>query len=90
MNAKVEKAVLSKIDESISQSAEIRKIQESLRGIPEAGEAPFAFGLVIGRIYNSFHYQTRRILGRNATDAEFLEFVQIISKNVNRIRQAYP
>jgi hypothetical protein len=89
VDALVEKAVLSKIDETISCAAEIRKIQESLKVIPEAKEVTFAFGIAVGRIYNSFHYQTRRILGRNATDAEFSEFVQVLSNNASRIRRAY-
>lgn len=89
MNAMVEKAIISKIDESIAHVSEIRRIQANLKAIPEASEATFAFGIAVGRIYNSFHYQTRRLLGRSATDTEFSEFVQILSENANRLRQAY-
>ena len=35
-------------------------------------------GIVVGRIYNSFYYQTRRILGREPTDVEFQEFLDMI------------
>jgi hypothetical protein len=87
MDARVKKAVLSKIDEAVAFATEIRQIQESLESIPGSAEPDFAFGIAIGRVYNSFHYQTRRILGRNATDAEFSEFLQILSKNADRIRK---
>lgn len=88
MDARVRKAVSSKIAEAISSAREIRQIQSSLNAIPGTQATDFAFGLAIGRIYNSFHYQTRRILGRNATDEEFAEFLQILSKNADKIRQA--
>ena len=83
------KAVSSKIDEAIISASEIRRIQESLKTIPGAQRSDFAFGIAVGRIYNSFHYQTRRILGRNATDAEFAEFLQMLSHNAGRIREAF-
>ena len=38
-------------------------------------------GIIIGRLYNSFYYQTRRIMKRDPTHNEFLEFVEIIKKN---------
>lgn len=78
---------MSKIDETVVSADEIRQIQDSLKAIPGANEVDFAFGIAIGRIYNSFHYQTRRILGRNATDKEFSEFLKILLKSAHRIRE---
>ncbi|HEX9677346.1 hypothetical protein [Nitrososphaera sp.] len=88
MDARVRKAVSSKIDEAIASAGEIRQIQSSLKAIPEAQNADFVFGIAVGRIYNSFHYQTRRVLGRDATDEEFAQFLEILSKSAGRIRQA--
>lgn len=88
MDGRVKGAVLSKIDEVITSADEIKQIQHSLEVIPGTGKVDFAFGIAIGRIYNSFHYQTRRLLGRNATDAEFSEFLQILSKSAGKIREA--
>jgi hypothetical protein len=68
MDARVRKAVLGKIDETVSNIDEIAKIQKSLGNIPVGSQDDFAFGIAIGRIYNSFHYQTRRALKRNATE----------------------
>jgi hypothetical protein len=42
----------------------------------------------MGRIYNSFHYQTRRALKRNATEEEFAEFLDILAKRADAIRNA--
>ena len=88
IDARVKKAVLGKIDETVSNTGEIKKIQENLGRIPVDNRDDFAFGIAIGRIYNSFHYQTRRALKRNATEAEFAEFLDILAKKAGEIRQA--
>jgi hypothetical protein len=88
MDARVEKAILAKIDEAISGTDEIAKIQQSLAHIPVGSQDDFAFGIAIGRIYNSFHYQTRRVLKRNTTEGEFAEFLDILAKKASEIRGA--
>jgi|GEM_PF-124370 len=88
MDARVKKAILAKIDETISGKNEIAKIQQSLGHIPVGSQDDFAFGIAIGRIYNSFHYQTRRALERNATDKEFAEFLDILAEKAGKIRNA--
>jgi hypothetical protein len=88
MDIRVKKAVLAKIDEAISSADEISKIQQSLLHIPVGSQDDFAFGIAMGRIYNSFHYQTRRTLKRNATDEEFAEFLDILAKRAEYIKKA--
>lgn len=88
MDARVRKAILAKIDEAISNMSEVIRIRESLAGIPVDDEDDFEFGIAIGRIYNSFHYQTRRILKRNATEEEFMDFLAILSDRSQEIRNA--
>jgi hypothetical protein len=88
MDARVKKAVLAKIQETISSTDEISKIQETLCHIPVFSLDDFAFGIAIGRIYNSFHYQTRRALKRNATPEEFAEFLDILAKKAEAIKNA--
>lgn len=88
MDARVKKAVIEKIDEAVSSAGEISKIRQSLGRIPVDSPDDFAFGIAIGRIYNSFHYQTRRALKRNATEAEFAEFLDILAKRAGEIRKA--
>jgi hypothetical protein len=88
MHARVRKAVLEKIDETVSNTDEIAKIQQSLGHIPVGSQDDFAFGIAIGRVYNSFHYQTRRALKRNATEDEFAEFLCILAHRAGEIRKA--
>lgn len=88
MDPRVKDAIMSKIDEAISNAGEVYKIQSSL-GIVAGGSGDFAYGVAVGRIYNSFHYQTRRVLGRNATDTEFSEFLSVLSSRAPEIRRAF-
>lgn len=87
MDARIRKAVLDKIDGTVSNIDEILKIRKSLGHIPVDSQDDFAFGIAIGRIYNSFHYQTRRALKRNATEEEFVEFLGILAKRAGEIRK---
>jgi hypothetical protein len=89
MDDRVKKAVLAKIQETISSTDEISKIQQMLLcHIPVTSLDDFVFGIAIGRIYNSFHYQTRRALKRNATKEEFAEFLDILAKRADTIKNA--
>ena len=88
MDARVRRAVLAKINETLSNVDEISRIIQSLDHIPMGCQHDFAFGMAIGRIYNSFHYQTRRVLKRNASENEFAEFLGILAKKTNKIRKA--
>ena len=89
MDGRVKKAVLAKIQETISSTDEISKIQQMLLcHVPVTSLDDFAFGIAIGRIYNSFHYQTRRTLKRNATKEEFAEFLDILATRANAIKNA--
>ena len=88
MEGRVKKSILNKIDETLSKVDEISGIVESLNQIPVKDKNDFAFGIAIGRIYNSFHYQTRRALNRNATQDEFHEFLDILSIKAADIMKA--
>jgi hypothetical protein len=86
MDARVKESVLAKIDETIASIDEVIKIQEILWDIPVKSYEDFLLGIALGRIYNSFHYQTRRALKRNATKEEFAEFVEILATRADEIR----
>ena len=80
--------MLEKIDETLSNADEISQIVKSLDLIPVESRSDFVLGIAIGRVYNSFHYQTRRALKRNATEEEFAEFLRILAKNAGEIRKS--
>lgn len=88
LNAKVRKVVLDKINETISNAREISQIAQTLTHVSIENESDFALGIAIGRVYNSFHYQTRRALRRNATEEEFDEFLDILAKKTPELRKA--
>ena len=71
-----------KIQETISNKNEIKQLLQSLSSVGESKS--FVLGIIIGRIYNSFYYQSKRILNREPTDKEFQEFVKLVkSKKSN-------
>ena len=42
----------------------------------------FSSGMMIGRLFNSFYYQHRRILKRSSNDMEFNEFLEFLKKRL--------
>ncbi|HMK32857.1 MAG TPA: hypothetical protein VK431_04455 [Nitrosopumilaceae archaeon] len=84
MNPQVEEKINQKIKEVAEKSDEIFKIINSLKELRNHSDS-FGYGIAIGRLYNSFYYQCRRILKRNPTTEEFLEFVNILNKRQNEI-----
>lgn len=79
MNDNLKDIIEQKIDSTFERLDEIIKITESLDKLSVKDNA-FAFGIIIGRLYNSFFYQCRRILKRDPTEQEFLEFLKILKK----------
>ncbi len=83
MDKRLEQKINEKILETLENINEIHQLAGSLdvRGESES----FQYGLVVGRLYNSFYYQCRRILKRDPTKDEFLEFLQILRKRETEI-----
>jgi len=72
------KKIDQKIQETISNKDEIKQLIKSLSSIDDSKS--FALGITVGRIYNSFYYQSKRILNREPTKDEFEEFLKFIQK----------
>ena len=70
------KKIEQKIQETISNKDGIKQLIQSLSNIDDSKS--FALGIAVGRIYNSFYYQSKRILNREPTKEEFKEFLEII------------
>ncbi|MDE1872930.1 MAG: hypothetical protein KGH99_05585 [Thaumarchaeota archaeon] len=84
MNSQLEEKVNQKIKEVTGKSDEIFKIINSLDELRTHSDS-FAYGIAIGRLYNSFYYQCRRILKRSPTDEEFSEFLEMLGKKQKEI-----
>jgi hypothetical protein len=65
-----------KIQETISNKNEIKQILSSLSNIDNSKS--FVLGIIVGRVYNAFYYQSKRILNREPTKEEFQEFVEFV------------
>jgi len=87
MDEKIQKVLEEKIHESINKINEITILVNSL------GQAKnpnvFGRGIIIGRLYNSFYYQSRRNLKRNPTEQEFSEFIQLLKEHENELSSSF-
>ena len=84
MDSQLEEKVNQKIREVAEKSDEIFRIINSLDKLRNRSDS-FGYGIVVGRLYNSFYYQCRRILKRNPTNEEFSEFLGILNKRQKEI-----
>lgn len=84
MDKRLEEKINEKIEEALANISEVNQIAKSLDK-QAAGSNQFKYGIILGRLYNSFHYQSRRILKRDPTQEEFVEFVQILAKRQDEI-----
>ncbi|HJU13355.1 MAG TPA: hypothetical protein VJ792_02750 [Candidatus Nitrosotalea sp.] len=87
MNPDLEAKVNQKIKEVTEKSDEILNIINSLDDLRTHSDS-FAYGIAVGRLYNSFYYQCRRILKRNPTEQEFSEFLQMLGRKQKEILDA--
>ena len=76
MNEILLKKIEQKIQDSISNKDEIKELIQSLSIVDDSKS--FALGIVVGRIYNTFYYQSKRILKRDPTPEEFEEFLEFV------------
>ncbi len=76
MNETLLKKIEQKIQDSISNKDEIKQLIKLLSSIDDSKS--FALGIVVGRIYNTFYYQSKRILNREPTKQEFQEFLEFV------------
>ena len=82
----MQKILEEKIQESISKKNEIALLAKSLG---TENESVFIRGIIIGRLYNSFYYQSRRILNKSPTDQEFSEFVKLLKEHENELSSSF-
>lgn len=78
MDEKIVKILSEKLNESLNESNGIMKLILSFTNVDSDS---LYMGIVIGRLYNSFFYQHRRILKRDPSNDEFEEFIDFIKSN---------
>lgn len=82
----MDKTILEKIDQKIRESRAGRDEIRKLAGIfPGADPESVGLGITVGRLYNAFYYQSRRMLNRDPTELEFEEFVKYLRDNRSKL-----
>jgi hypothetical protein len=81
MNEILMEKMKEKIQETISNKDELKQLAKSLSSIDDSKS--FVLGIVVGRLYNAFYYQSKRILDREPTDSEFEEFLKFIKSKTS-------
>ena len=76
MDKTLKNKIEEKLKETLSNKDEIAKLRQVLSNIDDSKS--FVLGVVVGRIYNSFYYQSKRILDREPTIEEFNEFLEFV------------
>ena len=88
MDKKIQKIMQEKIRETTEGVNEITLLINSL--YPSSNANSFGYGIIIGRLYNSFYYQSRRILKRDPTKQEFSEFIQLLKEHESELEISFP
>ena len=78
MDEKIIKILEKKISETKTENNKTKEIVDKFSNFDSIS---FSSGIIIGRLLNSFYYQHRRVLDRNPTTDEFVEFVDFIKSN---------
>lgn len=81
------KKIEQKIQDTISNKDEIRQLVQSLSNIDDSKS--FALGIMVGRIFNAFYYQSKRILNREPTKEEFKEFLEFVKTKKSNLENLW-
>ena len=84
MDKRLEQKINEKIHEALTNINEIHQLAKTLDE-KRSDSKHFKYGIMIGRLYNSFYYQCRRILKRDPTKEEFSEFLEILTQRQDEI-----
>jgi len=79
MDKEITKILEKKIGEIKNEDNKTKKIIDQFSNFHSTS---FSSGMMIGRLFNSFYYQHRRILKRSPTDMEFNEFLEFLKKKL--------
>ena len=79
MDEQIIKILLKKISEIKTENNQTKQIIDEFSNFDSLS---FTSGMMIGRLFNSFYYQHRRILKRSPTDIEFDEFLEFLKKKL--------
>ncbi len=79
--------IKQKIRDTVSDNDEVKQLIELLSDVDNSNS--FALGIVVGRIYNTFFYQSKRILNREPSKQEFDEFLKFIKTEKSTLEELW-
>ena len=79
MDEQIIKILIKKISEIKTENNKTKQIIDQFSNFDSIS---FSSGMMIGRLFNSFYYQHRRILKRSPNDMEFDEFLEFIKSKL--------
>jgi hypothetical protein len=92
MDERIKEILTEKLKECLNKNGQvpepINSLVQKFSYEHPAHSIPIKNGIIVGRLYNSFFYQCRRILKRSPSDYEFAEFVEFV-KDSNVLRNDY-
>jgi 5-methylthioribose kinase len=79
MDEQIIKILEKKIGEIKNEDNKTKQIMDQFSNFDSIS---FSSGMMIGRLFNSFYYQHRRILKRSPNDIEFNEFLEFLKNEL--------
>ena len=79
MDEEIIKILEKKIGEIKNEDNKTKQIIDQFSNFDSVS---FSSGIMIGRLFNSFYYQHRRILKRSPNNVEFNEFLEFLKKEL--------
>ena len=79
MDKQIIKILEKKINEIKNEDNKTKQIIDQFSNFDSIS---FSSGIMIGRLFNSFYYQYRRILKRSPNNVEFNEFLEFLKKEL--------
>ena len=76
-----------KIQDTILKKDEIKQLLQLFASIDNSKS--FVLGIIVGRIYNAFYYQSKRILNREPTKQEFEEFLEFVKTKKSNLEDLW-
>lgn len=76
MDEKLLKKIEQKIQDMVSDKEHLQNLSSLISSTDDSNS--FEFGIIIGRLYNSFFYQSKRILNREPNKQEIQEFLKFV------------
>ena len=81
------KKMEQKIQDAVSNKDEIKQLLQLFSNIDNSKS--FVLGIIVGRIYNAFYYQSKRILNREPTKQEFEEFLEFVKNKKSALEDLW-